>query len=131
MIRILWQPTRGLIDAATVTTARKLLGRAQAAKTAMSPPSLIPVITTRSGLARFWVLMAGGSTLAAACEAIGVHRQTGRNWRQATGDRIPLRSGSYLVDRPIVPTATGCCCQGLSGHGAVTPGVAGVWSLVG
>jgi hypothetical protein len=30
-----------------------------------------------------------------------------------------------------VPIATGCCCQGLSGHGAVTRGVAGVWSLVG
>src|SRR5665647_2565666 len=46
-----WQPTGGLIDAATVTTAWNLPGMAQAAKTAMSPPSLIPVITTRAGSA--------------------------------------------------------------------------------
>src|SRR5476651_678533 len=50
--------------------------------------------------ARFWMLMAGGSTLTAACEALGVHRQTGRKWRQATGGRIPRKrpepSGRYL-----------------------------------
>jgi IS30 family transposase len=38
--------------------------------------------------ARFWVLMAQGSTLIAACEAVGVDRRTGRRWRQATGGRI-------------------------------------------
>ena len=50
--------------------------------------------------ARFWVLMAGGSTLAAACEAVGVNRKSGRRWRQATGGRIPRKqpvsSGRYL-----------------------------------
>jgi IS30 family transposase len=49
---------------------------------------------------RFWGLIAGGSTLTAACEAVGVHRATGRKWRQATGGRIPRRrpepSGRYL-----------------------------------
>lgn len=50
-IRIRWQPTRGRIDAATVIAARSLPGRAQAVKTDMSPPSLIPLITTRSGSA--------------------------------------------------------------------------------
>lgn len=39
--------------------------------------------------AEFWVLMAAGSTLIAACEAVGVNRRTGRHWRQATGGRIP------------------------------------------
>ena len=50
--------------------------------------------------ARFWVLMAQGSTLIAACEAVGVDRRTGRHWRQATGGRIPRKkpepSGRYL-----------------------------------
>jgi transposase, IS30 family len=50
--------------------------------------------------ARFWVLMAGGSTLTAACEAVAVSRATGRHWRQATGGRIPrirpVPSGRYL-----------------------------------
>jgi IS30 family transposase len=49
---------------------------------------------------RFWVLMAGGSTLTAACEAAGVHRATGRKWRQAAGGLIPRQrpvlSGRYL-----------------------------------
>src|SRR5674476_41347 len=49
---------------------------------------------------RFWGLIAGGSTLTAACEAVGVHRATGRKWRQATGGRIPRKrpapSGRYL-----------------------------------
>ena len=49
---------------------------------------------------RFWELLAGGSTLTAACEAVGVHRATGRKWRQATGGRIPRKrpapSGRYL-----------------------------------
>jgi len=48
----------------------------------------------------FWVLMAGGSTLTAACEAAGVHRATGRKWRQAAGGLIPRQrpvlSGRYL-----------------------------------
>ena len=50
--------------------------------------------------ARFWVLMAGGSTLTAASETVGVTRATGRKWRQATGGRIPRKvpvpSGRYL-----------------------------------
>ena len=50
--------------------------------------------------ARFWVLMAAGSTLQAACDAVGVDRRTGRHWRQATGGRIPRKkpepSGRYL-----------------------------------
>jgi len=49
---------------------------------------------------RFWGLIAGGSTLTAACEAVGVHRATGRKWRRATGGRIPRKrpapSGRYL-----------------------------------
>jgi len=50
--------------------------------------------------AEFWVLMARGSTLIAACEAVGVDRRSGRRWRQATGGRIPRKraapSGRYL-----------------------------------
>ena len=50
--------------------------------------------------ARFWVLMAQGSTLQAACDAVGVDRRTGRHWRQATGGQIPRKkpepSGRYL-----------------------------------
>jgi len=50
--------------------------------------------------ARFWVLMAGGSTLTAACEAVGVNRMSGCRWRQATDGRIPRKqpvsSGRYL-----------------------------------
>nr|WP_241993056.1 IS30 family transposase [Cryobacterium frigoriphilum] len=50
--------------------------------------------------ARFWVLMSKGSTLTAACDAVGVNRRTGRRWRQATGGWIPVpeaeRSGRYL-----------------------------------
>ena len=50
--------------------------------------------------ARFWVLMAGGSTLTGACEAVGVNRKSGCRWRQATGGRIPRKqpvsSGRFL-----------------------------------
>ncbi|MDJ0317380.1 IS30 family transposase, partial [Arthrobacter antibioticus] len=50
--------------------------------------------------AQFWVLMAQGSTLIAACNAVGVDRRTGRCWRQATGGLIPRKkpepSGRYL-----------------------------------
>ncbi|MGH3501412.1 MAG: IS30 family transposase [Nocardioidaceae bacterium] len=50
--------------------------------------------------AEFWVLVARGSTLTAACEAVGVDRRTGRHWRQATGGQIPRKrpvpSGRYL-----------------------------------
>ena len=50
--------------------------------------------------ARFWVLMAAGSTLVAACDTVGVNRRTGRRWRQATGGQIPRKkppsSGRYL-----------------------------------
>ena len=41
--------------------------------------------------AEFWVWLAGGSTLIAACEAVGVDRRTGRRWRQATGGRVPRK----------------------------------------
>jgi len=50
--------------------------------------------------ARFWVLIAAGSTLQAACDAVGVNRRTGRRWRQATGGQLPRKkpepSGRYL-----------------------------------
>jgi len=50
--------------------------------------------------ARFWVLMAKGSTLQGACDAVGVNRRTGRHWRQGTGGQIPRKrpepSGRYL-----------------------------------
>ena len=50
--------------------------------------------------AQFWVLMAKGSTLIAACDAVGVNRQTGRRWRQAIGGQVPRKkpepSGRYL-----------------------------------
>jgi len=49
---------------------------------------------------RFWVLMAQGSTLQAACDAVGVNRRTGHHWRQATGGQVPRKkpepSGRYL-----------------------------------
>jgi transposase len=49
---------------------------------------------------QFWVVLAGGVTLQAACDAVGVNRRTGRRWRQATGGRIPrpaaAPSGRYL-----------------------------------
>jgi len=39
--------------------------------------------------AQFWVLMACGSTLQAACDAVGVNRRTGRHRlkRRAAGSR--------------------------------------------
>ncbi len=50
--------------------------------------------------ARFWVSIAAGSTLQAACDAVGVNRRTGRRWRQATGGQVPRKkpepSGRYL-----------------------------------
>ncbi len=50
--------------------------------------------------AEFSVVLARGSTLQAACDAVGVNRRTGRHWRQATGGRIPRKrpepSGRYL-----------------------------------
>ncbi len=42
--------------------------------------------------AQFWVLMAQGSTLIAACDAVGVNRRTGRHWRQATGGQVPRKN---------------------------------------
>ncbi|WP_369827220.1 helix-turn-helix domain-containing protein [Cryobacterium sp. N19] len=43
--------------------------------------------------------MAQGSTLTAACDAVGVNRRTGRRWRQATGGRIhPRQSGGRLLE---------------------------------
>ena len=41
--------------------------------------------------ARFWVLMSKGSTLQAACDAVGVNRRTGRHWRQVTGGQVPRK----------------------------------------
>ena len=50
--------------------------------------------------ARFWLVIAGGSTLQAACDAVGVDRRTGRRWRQVTGGQVPRKksepSGRYL-----------------------------------
>ena len=50
--------------------------------------------------AAFWVLIAKGSTLQAACDAVGVDRRSGRHWRQATGGMVPRKkptpSGRYL-----------------------------------
>ncbi len=50
--------------------------------------------------AEFWVVLARGATLQAACDAVGVNRRSGRRWRQATGGRIPRKrpepSGRYL-----------------------------------
>ena len=50
--------------------------------------------------AQFWVWMAKGLTLQAACDAVGVSRATGRRWRQATGGQVPRKkpepSGRYL-----------------------------------
>ncbi|MGH3637340.1 MAG: IS30 family transposase [Mycobacterium sp.] len=44
--------------------------------------------------------MSRGSTLQAACDAVGVNRRTGRRWRQATGGQVPRKkpesSGRYL-----------------------------------
>lgn len=38
--------------------------------------------------ARFWVVIAGGSALQAACDAVGVNRRTG----VASGSRSPMGS---------------------------------------
>ena len=51
--------------------------------------------------AEVWGVMAGGVTLQAACDFVGVNRRTGRRWRQATGGRVPRKaappSGRYLT----------------------------------
>ena len=50
--------------------------------------------------AAFWALIAKGSTLQAACDAVGVDRRSGRYWRQVTGGMVPRpkppASGRYL-----------------------------------
>jgi len=50
--------------------------------------------------ARFWVVIASGSTLQAACDAVGVDRRTGRRWRRVAGGQVPRKkpelSGRYL-----------------------------------
>ena len=50
--------------------------------------------------ARFLLVIASGSMLQAACDAVGVDRRTGRRWRQATGGQVPRKkpepSGRYL-----------------------------------
>lgn len=48
--------------------------------------------------AEFWVWMARGSTLIAACEAVGVDRRTGRHWRQATGCQRQVEVAPLLLD---------------------------------
>jgi IS30 family transposase len=58
--------------------------------------------------ARFWVLIASGSTLQAACDAVGVDRRTGRRWRRDAGGQVPRKkpepSGRYLgvEERPAI-----------------------------
>ncbi len=42
-------------------------------------------------------MLAGGSTLQAACDAVGVNRRTGRRWRQATGGQVPRKSPSVCI----------------------------------
>lgn len=50
--------------------------------------------------AKFWELITSGSSAASACEALGVHRRTGRRWILETGGRAPVQSppgcGRYL-----------------------------------
>ena len=50
--------------------------------------------------ARFWVVIAQGSTLQVACDAAGVDRRTGRRWRRDAGGQVPRKkaepSGRYL-----------------------------------
>lgn len=55
---------------------------------------------------RFWELIASGSSSAEACDALGVHRQSGRRWIVASGGRPPIpppvHSGRYLsIDERI------------------------------
>ena len=41
--------------------------------------------------AAFWVELGKGACLQAACDAVGVDRQSGRRWRDATGGRVPRK----------------------------------------
>jgi IS30 family transposase len=57
--------------------------------------------------AEFWVQLGRGCSLQAACDAVGVDRQSGRRWRDATGGRVPRKrpepSGRYLsLDERLV-----------------------------
>ena len=57
--------------------------------------------------AAFWVQLGQGACLQAACDAVGVDRQSGRRWRDATGGRVPRKrpepSGRYLsLDERLV-----------------------------
>ena len=63
-------------DEAAVTTARNLPGRAQAVKTTMSPPQLIPLITTRSGSAHSVAAEPDASSFGSALEARSVNPKT-------------------------------------------------------
>ena len=80
--------------------------------------------------AQFWVLMARGSTLTAACEAVGVSRATGRHWRQATGGQIPRKrpepSGRYLSLEERLQIAdlrlAGAGVRGIAGQIGRSPG---------
>ena len=51
--------------------------------------------------ARFWVLMSQGSTLQAACDAVGVNRRTGRHWRQVTGRADPAEEARTVGSVPV------------------------------
>jgi hypothetical protein len=55
---------------------------------------------------RFWELLKTGTSIAAACEMLGVSRRTGRRWILETGGRAPVakppQSGRYLsIDERI------------------------------
>ncbi len=57
--------------------------------------------------AAFWVQLGQGACLQAACDAVGVDRNSGRRWRDATGGRVPRKrpepSGRYLsLDERLV-----------------------------
>ena len=49
--------------------------------------------------ARFWVLMAGGSTLVAACDTVGVNRRTGRRHRTPGAPRGKEVGAGYCEDQ--------------------------------
>ena len=67
--------------------------------------------------ARFWVLMAGGSTLTAASETVGVSRATGRKWRPVVGSRGDARNrraGRYRLELPAGRLSPVWLCEGLA-----------------
>ncbi len=74
--------------------------------------------------AAFWVIIAQGSTLQAACDAVGVDRRTGRRWRKKTGGMVPREkpaaSGRYLAleDRLAIADLrlAGCGVRSIAGQ---------------